>query len=159
MAVAANKKAAPKSMAGSIEEIPLPDLLQLLSTSRKSGRAGRSIRTPTSASSSSARGRSTSPTSRTSTASAPRKAIVRMLGWTQGGFELEPPDETAVLEEIEDSTEALLMEGMRQLDEYRVQLEKLPAFSAPIGVPRPLKAQAARARPGGARRVPGRAPR
>ena len=31
---------APKSMAGSIEEIPLPDLLQLLSTSRKSGRAG-----------------------------------------------------------------------------------------------------------------------
>src|SRR3954471_18045861 len=39
MAVAANKRSAapPKSMAGSIEEIPLPDLLQLLSTSRKSG--------------------------------------------------------------------------------------------------------------------------
>src|SRR3954469_23771008 len=34
----ANKRpAAPKSMSGSIEEIPLPDLLQLLSTSRKSG--------------------------------------------------------------------------------------------------------------------------
>ena len=39
LAVAANKRsaAAPKSMSGSIEEIPLPDLLQLLSTSRKSG--------------------------------------------------------------------------------------------------------------------------
>src|SRR5205807_3263558 len=37
MAVAANKRSTPKSMAGSIEEIPLPDLLQLLSTSRKSG--------------------------------------------------------------------------------------------------------------------------
>ena len=38
MAVAANKRhGAPKSMSGSIEEIPLPDLLQLLSTSRKSG--------------------------------------------------------------------------------------------------------------------------
>jgi hypothetical protein len=140
MAVAANKKAAPKSMAGSIEEIPLPDLLQLLSTSRKSGvlvvrsdahvgklffRKGQiyfaNLENPPSVSA--------------------RKAFVRMLGWTQGGFELEPPDEAAVLEEIEDSTEALLMEGMRQLDEYRVQLEKLPAFSAPIGVARPLKAR------------------
>ena len=39
MAVAANRRSAsaPKSMAGSIEEIPLPDLLQLLSTSKKSG--------------------------------------------------------------------------------------------------------------------------
>ena len=37
MAVAANKRPPPKSMSGSIEEIPLPDLLQLLSTSRKSG--------------------------------------------------------------------------------------------------------------------------
>src|SRR5204862_2319439 len=39
MAVAANKRqgTSPKSMAGSIEEIPLPDLLQLLSTSKKSG--------------------------------------------------------------------------------------------------------------------------
>src|SRR3954447_23840914 len=39
MAVTANKKppGSSKSMSGSIEEIPLPDLLQLLSTSRKSG--------------------------------------------------------------------------------------------------------------------------
>ena len=37
LAVAANKRPATKSMSGSIEEIPLPDLLQLLSTSRKSG--------------------------------------------------------------------------------------------------------------------------
>ena len=42
-----------------------------------------------------------------------------MLGWTQGSFELEPPDESAVLEEMDDSTEGLLMEGMRQLDEYK----------------------------------------
>src|SRR6478672_4169797 len=37
MQVTANKRPAAKSMSGSIEEIPLPDLLQLLSTSRKSG--------------------------------------------------------------------------------------------------------------------------
>src|SRR5439155_6059925 len=39
MQVTANKKppGSTRSMSGSIEEIPLPDLLQLLSTSRKSG--------------------------------------------------------------------------------------------------------------------------
>ena len=37
MQVAASHRPSPKSMSGNIEEIPLPDLLQLLSTSRKSG--------------------------------------------------------------------------------------------------------------------------
>ena len=64
-----------------------------------------------------------------------------MLGWTQGSFELEPPDESAVLEEMSDSTEALLMESMRQLDEYRLAAEKLPEMSAPIGIARPLKSK------------------
>jgi uncharacterized protein DUF4388/FHA domain-containing protein len=140
MAVAANKKAAPKSMAGSIEEIPLPDLLQLLSTSRKSGvlvvrsdqHMGRLFFR---------KGQIYFANLENHYNVGPRKAFVRMLGWTQGSFELEPPDESAVLEEMDESTEALLMEGMRQLDEYRVQLEKLPAFSSPIGVPRPLKAR------------------
>jgi hypothetical protein len=62
-----------------------------------------------------------------------------MLGWTQGSFELEPPDESAVLEEMTDSTEGLLMECMRHLDEYKVAAEKLPEMSAPIGIVRPLK--------------------
>ncbi len=137
MAVAANKRAVPKSMSGSIEEIPLPDLIQLLSTSRKSGvlvvrsdnavgrlflRKGQiyfaNLESPLTVGS--------------------RKAIVRMLSWTQGSFELEPPDESPVLEELEDSTEALLMDGMRQLDEYRVQLEKLPSLFAALTVPKPL---------------------
>ena len=68
-----------------------------------------------------------------------RKALVRMLSWVQGSFELEPPDESPVLEELEDSTEALLMDGMRQLDEYRVQLEKLPSLAAALTVPKPLE--------------------
>ena len=62
-----------------------------------------------------------------------------MLSWTQGSFELEPPDESPVAEELEESTEALLMEGMRQLDEYRVHVDKLPPLSAALAVPRPLE--------------------
>jgi hypothetical protein len=64
-----------------------------------------------------------------------------MLSWTQGQFELEPPDESAVLEEMDESTEALLIEGMRQLDEYRLIAEKLPELTSPIGLARPLKSK------------------
>jgi pSer/pThr/pTyr-binding forkhead associated (FHA) protein len=140
MAVAANKRqsAAPKSMAGSIEEIPLPDLLQLLSTSRKSGvlvihsdrHAGKIFFR---------KGQIYFGNIENQFNIGPRKALTRMLGWTQGSFELEPPDESAVLEELDDSTEGLLIETMRQLDEYKVAAEKLPELSSPIGVTRPLK--------------------
>jgi hypothetical protein len=136
--VTANHRPSPKSMSGSIDEIPLPDLLQLLSTSRKSGvlvvrsdwGTGRMFLR---------KGQIYFATIDDSLVDvAPRKALFRMLGWTQGFFELEPPDERPVNEEISDSIEALLMEGMRQLDEFRVLTAKLPPANAPVSVPRPL---------------------
>jgi pSer/pThr/pTyr-binding forkhead associated (FHA) protein len=142
MAVAANKRqgTSPKSMAGSIEEIPLPDLLQLLSTSKKSGvlvvhsdrHVGKTFFR---------KGQIYFASIENQFHIGPRKAMARMLSWTEGSFELEPPDESAVLEEMDDSTEALLMEAMRQLDEYKVAAEKLPELASPIGVARPLKAK------------------
>jgi hypothetical protein len=71
----------------------------------------------------------------------PRKAMYRLLAWTQGFFDLDPPDERDVLEELSDSTEGLLMEGMRQLDEYRLHSEKLPPLSATLAIPHPLEAK------------------
>jgi uncharacterized protein DUF4388/FHA domain-containing protein len=142
MAIAANKRSAsaPKSMAGSIEEIPLPDLLQLLSTSKKSGvlvvhserHVGKTFFR---------KGQIYFASIENQFNIGPRKALVRMLAWSHGSFELEPPDEAAVLEEMDDSTEALLIEGMRQLDEYKVIAEKLPELASPIGVARPLKSK------------------
>jgi len=138
MAVTANKRPPTKSMSGSIEEIPLPDLLQLLSTSRKSGvlvlrsdgGVGKLYLR---------KGQIYFASIDDSFNMGPRKAIFRMLTWTQGFFELEPPDERAVLEELQDSTEGLLMEGMRQLDEHRMLSEKLPPLTATITIPRPLE--------------------
>jgi pSer/pThr/pTyr-binding forkhead associated (FHA) protein len=138
MAVTANKRPPTKSMSGSIEEIPLPDLLQLLSTSRKSGvlvlrsdgGVGKLYLR---------KGQIYFASIDDSFNMGPRKAIFRMLTWTQGFFELEPPDERAVLEELQDSTEGLLMEGMRQLDEHRMLAEKLPPMTASITIPRPLE--------------------
>jgi hypothetical protein len=125
-------------MSGSIEEIPLPDLLQLLSTSRKSGVLV--LRTDAGVGKLYMRkGQIYFASIDDSFNMGPRKAIFRMLSWMQGFFELEPPDERAVLEELQDSTEGLLMEGMRQLDEYNVLSDKLPPMSAGIAIPRPLE--------------------
>jgi hypothetical protein len=138
---AASHRPSPKSMSGNIEEIPLPDLLQLLSTSRKSGvlvlRSDWGI------------GRIFFRKGQIYFASidegvaeaAPRKALFRMLGWNQGLFELEPADDRPVAEEMQDSIEGLLMEGMRQLDEFRVITGELPAANAPVSVARPLNAK------------------
>jgi pSer/pThr/pTyr-binding forkhead associated (FHA) protein len=138
MAVTANRRPPARSMSGSIEEIPLPDLLQLLSTSRKSGvlvlrsdgGVGKLYMR---------KGQIYFASIDDSFNMGPRKAIFRMLTWTQGFFELDPPDERAVLEELQDSTEGLLMEGMRQMDEHRALADKLPPMTATLSIPRPLE--------------------
>jgi pSer/pThr/pTyr-binding forkhead associated (FHA) protein len=138
LAVAANKRPATKSMSGSIEEIPLPDLLQLLSTSRKSGVLV--VRSDLGLGKIYLRkGQIYFASIDDSFNTGPRKAMYRMLAWTQGFFDLEPPDDRAVLEELQDSTEGLLMEGMRQLDEYNLHLQRLPSPGATLAVPQPLE--------------------
>jgi pSer/pThr/pTyr-binding forkhead associated (FHA) protein len=137
MQVTASHRPSPKSMSGNLEEIPLPDLLQLLSTSRKSGvlvlrsdwGVGRIFFR---------KGQIYFATIQEMAQVAPRKAMFRMLGWNQGVFELEPPDDRPALEELTDSMEGLLMEGMRQLDEFRALTNQLPAANAPVSVARPL---------------------
>jgi len=138
MQVTANRRSEPKMMQGNIEEIPLPDLLQLLSTSRKSGvlvlrsewGTGRLYLR---------KGQIYFANVDESFDVSPRKAMFRMLTWDKGLFELEPPDDRTVMEEIQDSTEGLLMEGMRQLDEFRELSAKLPPFEAIVSIPRPLE--------------------
>ena len=68
----------------------------------------------------------------------PQKAIYRMLTWATGTFELEPGGEMQVMEEIQESAEALLMEGVRQLDEFQNLKKKLPPLGSPLAVPTPL---------------------
>ena len=149
-----NVSGANKPMSGSIDEIPLPDLLQLLSTSRKSGvlsvrgeggfgriymRKGQVYFASISPASS--QGAHRPEFAEESYDVAPRKAMFRILTWTTGSFELEPPDEKSVLEEIQESTEALLMEGMRQLDEFRRIESMLPDANATLALAHPLSAE------------------
>ena len=124
-------------IAGSIREVPLPDLLQLFANSRKSGvltiRSGQTVgRIYLRDGQVYSAGLEGYPTVRA------YKAFYRMFTWTEGSFDLSPLAGPDVLEEIAESTTSLVLEGMRQLDEIRLLEAKLPRKGARLAVADPL---------------------
>jgi hypothetical protein len=117
---------APESstMSGDLEEVPLPDLLQLFATNKKSG-----VLTI----SGSRRGKVFIKNGHLEYAviggepMKPMKAICRMVAWDKGAFHLEEWDGTADFPEtFSEPTESVLMEALRQHDELRKLLPELP---------------------------------
>ncbi|HOX45010.1 MAG TPA: FHA domain-containing protein [Myxococcota bacterium] len=135
--VAARKKPSASPMSGRIDEVPLPDLLQLLSTSKKSGVMV--IRTEEHV------GKIYLRNGRIYFASIdddhemdPQKAFTRLLAWSTGVFDLSPPSNEKFVLELDESTEGMLMDAMRQLDELKRIEDQRPATTARFGVARPL---------------------
>lgn len=136
--VAAGKRTSQvRTMTGSIAEVPLPDLLQLFSASKKSGVLV--IRTDHNV------GKVYLDKGKTVFAAvnenfdvSPLKSFYRILTWDSGTFDMEPPEDREFLEPIELSTEGLILEGMRVLDEVRRLGSEMPAMSARISVSVPL---------------------
>jgi hypothetical protein len=121
---------------GRLEEVPLVDLLQLLSTSKKTGaiviqgyRSGRVHLRQGSVVAAVIDADPTLP---------PKKALYRMVAWTQGGFEFVPQDGELprMPNEIQETTEALVMEAIQQQDE--LARGTLPAPTTAIGLAMPL---------------------
>jgi pSer/pThr/pTyr-binding forkhead associated (FHA) protein len=128
-----------RAMSGNIEEIPLPDLLQLFSTSKRTGVL--TLKGPQGSGEIYLRkGQIYFATIDDAYDLSPLKAAYRILTWEKGAFELDSSESKTVLEEITESTEGLLMEGMRLLDEFRRVEPDLPPRKAPLQVPRPLTA-------------------
>lgn len=123
-------------MTGNLEEIPLPDLMQLFGTSRKDG---------TLVVQSSQVGRLHLRTGEIIDASidglalAPMKAAYRILQWNLGTFALEPVDPSAT-ERIRVSAQEYLMEGFRQFDEYGALAPRAPRPEQRLGLRSPLEA-------------------
>ena len=131
-----------RSMSGSIQEIPLADVLQWLATSRKTG----TLKVKGEKKSGAlylrdgavyfARIGDSNPTH-------PEKVLVRMLGWEEGTFELD----SAVLEDlpeergIEVSLNGVLMEAARIQDELKHLGERyqLPEGSISLVLPSPKR--------------------
>ena len=129
-------------MSGDIEEIPLPDLLQLFATSKKTavlvveteGASGRIYLNE---------GRiyyvTLHSAANPSLELAPLKAAYRMLTWVSGSFELAPPDSKTFEHPIDVSVQEVLMEVFRQKDEFDQMVSKLPARESVVRLKSPLE--------------------
>jgi pSer/pThr/pTyr-binding forkhead associated (FHA) protein len=128
------------SISGRIEEVPLPDLLQLFSTSRKSGVLV--IRTEVDIAKIYLReGRVFYSSINDDPELSPYKAFYRILSWRAGTFSLEQPTDEVFEDEIDQSIENLLMESMRQLDEIMALGDDVPDLKSRLVIKKPLVAQ------------------
>ncbi len=133
------KKSRPSSpMSGMIDEVPLPDLLQLFSTSKKSGVL--IVR------SNDQQGRFYMREGKIFFAAIdglpdlePRKAFSRIVTWSKGFFTLMAPTGEKFNRELSQTTEELLMEAMRQKDELERIRPEIPSPQTKFGLTRPMK--------------------
>jgi pSer/pThr/pTyr-binding forkhead associated (FHA) protein len=126
------------SMTGKIEEIPLPDLLQLFHTSKKNGvlvitneREGKIYLR---------QGRVYYAVIDENHNLGPQKSFNRVITWEHGDFELRPADNQEFMVELDSSTEALLMDALRQLDEFKRIQGQLPDINMAMRLSQPLTA-------------------
>lgn len=130
-------------VSGSLAEIPLMDLLQLLSNSMKTGcvalregelRAEIWLR----------QGQIYYASLQQEHSARPDKVLMRILRWTSGTFTFTPGRETSAPVEITETTGGLLLEGAQQADELAAYDEVLPSLPAALQLnfplPQPLKA-------------------
>ena len=80
-----------------------------------------------------------------------------MLTWQKGLFDLDPPEEREFPNEMNASVQEILMEGMRQLDEFNRIREELPDLAGAHRHQRAAHPAAARPQARGARRPAARA--
>lgn len=124
------------AMTGKLEEVPLPDLLQLFYTSKKNGvlvvngerEAKIYLR----------QGKVYYAVIDDNHELGPQKSFNRVVTWEHGEFELRPPDAQEFMVELDASTEALLMDALRQLDELRRIQPNLPAADATLTLAVPM---------------------
>ncbi|GAB4222552.1 MAG: hypothetical protein Kow0062_20490 [Acidobacteriota bacterium] len=114
-------------LAGHTSHLPVPDLLQLLAINGKTGvlrlRGSEQGRIHL------VDGRIVGAfTARTRG----RKALFRMLGWTDADFHFEPGDGGDVGEPIEGNTQRLLMDAMVAIDDFARLAARLPPAEVPL---------------------------
>lgn len=112
-------------MEGDISQIALPDLIQMLSSARKSGVL--TIRSDDGVGRIYLRdGQVYYATLNNQYTLPPRKVFYRILRWTHGKFELDAVTDHNLPEIITESTTTLLFEALRQLDEMTLLMPDLP---------------------------------
>ena len=124
------------SMSGDLEEVPLPDLLQLFSSAKKTGAL---IITGGNDGSVILKDGQLLYAQITSLHMPPAKAFVRMCTWASGHFDLRAVPDVNYPQTINQATESLLMDALRMLDESRRFIHELPQPHAHVGLVSPAK--------------------
>jgi pSer/pThr/pTyr-binding forkhead associated (FHA) protein len=127
-----------RSMSGAIDEVPLPDLLQLFGSSRKTGALV--VKTDTDVGKVYLeKGVIIHATINDTELLTPEKCVYRIITWRHGTFYMEPADDGTQPTRVELSAEAALMEGLRIFDEvHRIDL---PPMASRVAIARPLVAK------------------
>ena len=125
------------AMTGKIEEVPLPDLLQLFHTSKKNGVLV--VNNQQEAKIYLRQGKVYYAVINDNHDLGPQKSFNRIITWEVGEFELRPPDNQEFMTELDESTEHLLMDALRQLDELRRIQGQLPAMDETLTISVPMQ--------------------
>jgi DNA-binding response OmpR family regulator len=118
-------RAASKVIEGKLSHMPLPDLIQFLHLNRKEGE----LKVTSAGKTGSVLLKEGNICNATLEGAEREKALYRMLQWTEGGFEFTPGT-VASPKKIKGATGSLLMEGMRQFDEFRKHQDEFPGPNA-----------------------------
>jgi hypothetical protein len=138
--VIATRTRSQAAMQGKLEEVPLPDLVQMVTSARKSGvlvlkREEEEARIDL------REGRLAACRISSAPAVTDKKAFWRLLAWERGSFELVPPADPLPPATSDEDVQPLLMEGIRQLDEWREQSSRLPRLEVKVELVVPLEAK------------------
>jgi len=143
----ANRAPQTTTMSGDLEEVPLPDLLQLFSTNKKAGVL--TISGPHRGKIYINKGQLQTAVIAGEVGLAPMKAICRMMNWNQGSFRLEPYDQNFSAKEMfTESTESILIEALRQLDEVRRLMPEMPPLESKLMLCVPMVPKLSELKPG-----------
>jgi hypothetical protein len=137
VAVVQSQRQTKTAMTGKIEEVPLPDLLQLFHTSKKNGVLV--VNNQQEAKIYLRQGKVYYAVINDNHDLGPQKSFNRIITWEVGEFELRPPDNQEFMTELDESTEHLLMDALRQLDELRRVQGSLPPMDETLTIAVPMQ--------------------
>lgn len=128
----------PPSMTGSLSETPLSDLLELFATSRKNGVLV--IQGPKEGRLHFRDGQIVYAIVDNNSTVPPHKAAYRILSWSNADFQLHPPYDSEIQQELNEEPIALMKQAQTQSEQIKRFQNELPASVHNISIQMPLRA-------------------
>ncbi|MBI5526707.1 MAG: FHA domain-containing protein [Deltaproteobacteria bacterium] len=137
--IGSRKPAGPAGgMSGRIEEVPVPDLLQMVTSTKKSGVFV--IRGDEEGKIFLRNGQIYYACINENHSIGPIKSIYRIITWARGSYELQPSDSRKFMIELDEDLEVILMEALRIRDELKKIAPKLPPLTRSVLLSMPMAA-------------------